>query len=102
MAPNVPFSDEPTDPLALPAVPATTPITVPVSPESTSISLLSTFPVGLVPANPLETPPASMAVVISTVAVGASLFPRTVTTICAVENAPPVSWSVYVKVSVSV
>ncbi len=63
----------PTEPTALPAVPAVTPVTVMVSPMSLSESLFRTLPVGLVPAAPLLTPPASIAVAVSTTAWGASL-----------------------------
>ncbi len=55
-----------------------------VSPESLSVSLLSTLPVALDPGMLLAVPPASMAVFDSLVATGASLAPWMVTVICAV------------------
>ena len=74
MVPYVPVTLEPTLIDALPTTPAATPETAFVSPESASVSLVKTLPVGLVPAVPLLTPPASTAVAVSTTAVGAVLI----------------------------
>ncbi len=53
--------------------PAATPLTVFVSPASTSVSLVRTLPVGFVPAVPFDNPPASTAVAESATAIGVSL-----------------------------
>ena len=71
--PYVPFTVAATFPLALGTVPAATPVTVFVSPASGSVSLVSTFPVGFVPALLLLMPPASTAMALSLAAVGESL-----------------------------
>ena len=66
-------------------------MTVFVSPESTSVSLVRTFPVGSVPAILLFTPPASVAVAVFATATGLSLDPRMVTVSVAVDPRPPAS-----------
>ena len=71
--PNVPVTAAPTFVEAEPTTPAATPLTVLVSPASTSVSLVIALPVGFVPAVPLFTPPASTAVAISRTATGPSL-----------------------------
>ena len=53
----------------------TTPFRAGVSSRSTSLSLMSTLPVALLPAVPLAMPPASKAVPLSSLATGASLTP---------------------------
>ena len=63
------------EPEALAEPPATTPITLLVSPfafESTSLSFVKTLPVGFVPDVPFDTPPASTAVFVSLLDTGAS------------------------------
>ena len=100
--PYVPVTAEPTLVDAEPTTPAATPLTAFVSPESGSVSLVSTLPVGFVPAVPSATPPASTAVAVSVTATGASLAPWIVTVICVVEVAPAVSHTVYVNTSVNV
>ncbi len=60
--PYEPLTLAPTEPTALAEGPATTPLTVVVSPlaaESGSVSFVSTLPVGFVPADPLATRPLS-------------------------------------------
>jgi hypothetical protein len=59
--PKEPVTAEPTLAAAEAWTPARTPVTVLVSPASTSVSLVSTLPVGFVPEVPLLTPPASIA-----------------------------------------
>ena len=74
--------------VAVPVVPARMPVTVLVSPLSTSVSLVNTLPVGLVPAVPLSLPPASVAVAVLATATGASLVPLMVTVMVWSTNAP--------------
>ncbi len=83
-------------------VPVATPLTVLVSPESTSVSFVNTLPLGLVPAVPLACPPDSTAVSASATATGLSFWPWIVMVKVAVDLAPAVSSIVYVKISVSV
>ncbi len=65
MVPKLPDTEVATLPLALPTVPAATPVTARPAP----VSLVSTLPVGVVPEVPLAVPPASTAVAVSVVAV---------------------------------
>ncbi len=57
IVPKLPATFKPTLAAALGKVPATMPVTVLVSPPSTSVSLVSTLPVGFVPAVALAMPP---------------------------------------------
>ena len=74
IVPYVPVTLAPTEPEALADVPATTPVIVFVSPASTSVSFVSTLPVGFVPAVPLAVPPASTAAAVSETVTGPSLM----------------------------
>ncbi|MNZ80611.1 hypothetical protein D3C78_992530 [compost metagenome] len=58
------------------------------------MSLLSTLPLGLVPAVVLFKPPASTAMALSLLATGASLLPRMVMVNSAMSVAPAVSTTV--------
>jgi hypothetical protein len=58
------------------------------------MSFVSTLPVPLAPGVPLAVPPASVAVAVSGLAVGASLAPFTVTVTCVVASSPPLSCTV--------
>ena len=90
MLPYNPVTGEDTDPAAEAWTPASTPITVLVSPASGSVSFVSTLPLGLVPAVPLLTPPASTAVALSETAIGASLTAVMLTvTLPVAVSAPP-------------
>ena len=95
--PYVPVTLKPTEPAAVACEPATTPVTVLVSPFpvlSTSVSLVSTLPIGVVPVVPLETPPASTAVLLSLPATGVSFNPVIVTVICVEPVKPSLSVTV--------
>ncbi len=91
---NVPYV--PTRPV--PTVPPAIADTVFVSPASTSVSLLKTLPVALLPA----AVPASTATPTSATATGPSLLPWIVITRFVVLVKPAVSRIVYANVSVSV
>ena len=65
--------------MAAPTVPPVMADTVLVSPLSTSVSLVSTLPLGSVPAVLLAVPPASVALAVSATATGASSAPWMVT-----------------------
>ena len=89
----------------LPRIPAARPVTTRVSPlpdESTSESLVNTLPVALLPDVPLATPPASVALAVSTTATGLSFWPWIVIVTWVVELSPAASTIVYVKTSISV
>ncbi len=67
------------------------------------VSLLMTFPVGLVPAVPFAIPPASIAVAVSVTALGSvALDPYTVIVKFAADVAPEASLTVYGKTSTPV
>ena len=70
------------------------PLIAGVSERSTSLSLSRTSPVASAPSVPLRTPPASVAVALSSLATGASFLPVIVIVSTAVSVRPPVSRTV--------